>query len=135
MACYFGNYYGPYFDVCRDTVSRQTGDRPAGGWASWFRWEQEGLRRRRRRREEEEQADRLEAYLIAEKVIEPETPAQEVVAFMVTRPPEEVPDKVRAAISRAVRSETAAAYKLALKRIRELEEEEDFAVVVTLLLH
>jgi alpha-D-ribose 1-methylphosphonate 5-triphosphate synthase subunit PhnI len=108
--------------------------RYTGGWGAFNAWEAEG-RSRKRKKEEEEEADRLEALLIAEKVIEPETPPQKVVAFMVERPPAEVPEKVRAAIQRAVRSETDAAYDLALKRIRELEEEEDFTVLLTLALH
>ena len=134
MACYFSDYFGPYFEVCRDPVT-VTEEQPSGGWRSYLYWEQQWLRRKRKRQEEEEEADRLEALLIAEQVIEPETPPQQVVAFMAARPPQEVPRKVRAAINRAVRSETAAAYDLALKRIRELEEEEDFVVLLTLALH
>jgi hypothetical protein len=132
VACYFSKYFGPYFEVCRDAV---TEEQPSGGWRSYLYWEQQGLRRKLKRREEEEEAERLEALLIAEQVIEPETPPQQVVAFMASRLPDEVPERVRAAVTRAVRSETAAAYDLALKRIRELEEEEDFTVLLTLALH
>jgi len=134
VACYFSKYFGPYFEVCRDTVKVEE-ERYSGGWRSYLYWEQQGLRRKRKRQEEEEEADRLEALLIAEQVIEPETPPQQGVVFMASRPPAEVPERVRAAMTRAVRSETDAAYELAVKRIRELEEEEDFAVVASLLLH
>ncbi len=95
---------------------------PSGGWY-WPHWW------RRKKRETEELEEALEAHLLHTGVIEPETPPQKVAAFMARTPPEAVPDHVREAIKRAVRSQTAAAYALALKRIREVEEEEEFAVL------
>jgi hypothetical protein len=96
---------------------------PSGGW-HWFRWD-----RRRKHEDDDELEEALEAHLLAEHVIEPVTPVQKVRAYMAVTDPETVPKHVRDAIKRAVRSETAAAFQLALKRIREMEEEDEFAVL------
>ena len=99
---------------------------PSGGW-HWWSWG-----RRKRRRDEDELADALESHLIHTGVVIPETPHQKVLAFMSVREPDEIPKHVRDSILRAVRAQTAAAYSLALKRIREIEEEEDFVVLMAL---
>jgi hypothetical protein len=119
---WFGQSFGAWFG--RVATVPVNVIQPSGGW-HWFRWD----RPRRKRDEDEELEEALEAHLLATGTIEPETPPQKVAAFMARTPPEEVPAHVREAIKRAVRSETAAAYQLAMKRIREMEEEEDFAVL------
>lgn len=115
---WLGSYAGHWFG----RVTQANVIQPSGGWY-WPHWW------RRRKDEDEELEEALEAHLIHTGAIEPETPPQKVAAFMARTAPETVPEHVREAIKRAVRSQTAAAYALALKRIRELEEEEEFAVL------
>lgn len=117
---WFGATFGQWFGQASQPATNVIA--PSGGW-HWFRWD------RRRKHEDEEEEEALEALLLAEQVIEPVTPPQKVRQYMALTNPETVPKHVRDAIKRAVRSETVAAYELALKRIRELEEEEEFAVL------
>ena len=118
---WFGATFGQWFGRSAPANVIQ----PSGGWY-WPHWW------KRKKDEDEELEEALETHLIAEGVIEAVEPPQIVRAFMASRPPESVPEHVRNAIKRAVRSETEAAYRLALKRIREMEEEEEFAVLLVL---
>jgi hypothetical protein len=112
----FGQWFGRTAEAPQNVVAL------SGGWY-WPQWW------RRRKDDDEELEEALEAHLLAERVLEPVTPVQKVRAYMAVTDPETVPKHVREAIKRAVRSETAAAFDLALKRIREMEEEDEFAVL------
>jgi hypothetical protein len=117
---WLGNTVGQWFGATQSQPANVI--QPSGGW-NWFRWD------RRKKDDDEEEEDALEAHLLAEQVIEAKEPEQKVRLFMALTNPEVVPKHVRDAIKRAVRSETVAAYQLAAKRIRELEEEDEFAVL------
>ncbi len=114
---WLGSYAGHWFGRVVAVVVT-----PSGGWyyPGWWR---------RKKRDEEDLADAIEAHLVHTGVIEPDTAPLKIKAFMAKSDPEHVPAHVREAIKRAVRSETKAAFDLALKRIREMEEEEEFAVL------
>ena len=117
----------------------------AGGWALFFRYEQERERRRRRKRELEEAEEATQQLPPVEKEIakllhkqeriDAEREHLERLRRMVReyQPTEALPQRVSDAIVKAQARETMAALRQLDKALRRMLEEEEMAVLMLLL--
>ena len=117
-----------------------TQDAPSGGWASYFRYEQERERRRLERelaeeREREELAERLERQLVAEGLIAREQAELARLERMAAQyDMGDLPNRVQRALRYAERAQTELAIQLALREMQRMADEEELAVLMALAL-
>lgn len=109
-----------------------------GGWAAYNAYDAERQRRRRKQEQDEEDerealADRLEAQLAAEGLLEADpVVAQRIVVREYAQSPELLNRRAQRAVEYALRAKTELAWQLAAREIARQEEDEELAVILLL---